>query len=87
MGATRPAAARRQPAITGSSQIMLLRPTAPCWISAPTGKPCDCTTFPGSHAFCLEAGDTYLAWRVMTRFTLLEVSTSGGSARVSCLAL
>ena len=43
--------------------------------------------FPWFARFLLEAGDTYLAWRVMTRFTLLEVSTSGGSARVSCLAL
>jgi hypothetical protein len=43
--------------------------------------------FPWFAHFLLEAGDTYLAWPVMTRFTLLEVSTSGGSARVSCLAL
>ena len=32
--------------------------------------------FPWFARFLLEAGDTYLAWRVMTRFTLLEVSTS-----------
>ena len=65
--ATRPAAARRHPAITGSSPTMLLRPTAPCWISAPTSEAVRTLQLSLVPRFLLEAApDSYLAWRVMT---------------------